>query len=111
MTRCVADKQYDGDGRLSIYLSAFGHADYAERGKDIVCAAVSTLCTALANTLVHYGVPKASIRVEEGNFYVSATITENHQKCEGAYDMTVLGLIMLAEQYPDNIFVASGVLH
>ena len=111
MTRCVADKQYEADGNLSIYLSAFGHADYAERGKDIVCAAVSALCTALANTLVNYGVSEASIRVEEGNFFVSATITKNQPQCEGAFDTVVTGLIMLAEQYPDNVFVASGVLH
>ena len=111
MTRCVADKQYDDDGRLTIYLSAFGHADYAERGKDIVCAAVSSLCTSFANALVKNGVSYETIRVEAGNFLVSATITENKEKCEGAFDMTVLGLASLAEQYPSNIFLASGCLH
>lgn len=111
MTRCVADKRYEEDGSLSIYLSAFGHADYAETGKDIVCAAVSALCTSLANTLLQYGVPKASIRVKEGDFFVNACILENQAQCEGAYDLTVCGLGMLMEQFPNHVFLASGVLH
>ena len=112
MTRCVADKWYESDGDLAIYLSALGHANYAEAGKDIVCAAVSSLCTAFANTLLQYGVPKISIRLKEGNFLVDAFITENKQQCEGAYDMVVTGLQMLAEQYPDHVFFAkSGWSH
>lgn len=111
MTRCVAAKCYEKDGRLSIYLSAFGHANYAERGKDIVCAAVSALCTSFANTLLEYGVPVAAFRVEDGNFFVSATIGSNRKKCEGAFDMAVMGLSMLEDQYPENIFLASGCLH
>ena len=110
MTRCVADKWYEEDGRLCFYLSAFGHANYAEEGKDIVCSAVSALCTSLANTLLQYGVPKAAIRVEEGNFFVSANLTVNQHKCEGAFDVAVLGLTMISEQYPNNVFLASGVL-
>lgn len=111
MTRCVAGKCHEMDGRLSIYLSAFGHANYAEEGKDIVCAAVSALCTAFANTLIEYGVPHETFRIKSGNFYVSASITKNKQKCEGAFDMAVMGLSMIAEQYPDHMFLASGVLH
>jgi uncharacterized protein YsxB (DUF464 family) len=111
MTRCVADKGYEKNGNLSIYLSAFGHANYGERGKDIVCAAVSALCTALANTLLQYGVPKVAIRVNEGEFFVHASIAKNQALCEGAFDTAYMGLSMLAEQYPDNIFMASGVLH
>ena len=111
MTRCAADKKHEADGKLSIYLSAFGHADYAERGKDIVCAAVSALCTSFANALLAYGVPKASIRMKEGDFYVSATIDKSQEKCEGAYDLVTMGLSMLAEEYPDHVFIASGVLH
>ena len=111
MTRCVADKWHEDDGSLSIYLSAFGHADYAEHGKDIVCSAVSSLCTSFANTLLKYGVPMAAIRMKEGNFFVSAYITENQQKCEGAYDMVVEGLSEIAEKYPDHVFMASGVSH
>ena len=111
MTRCVAGKRYEEDGSLNLYLTAFGHANYGERGKDIVCAAVSALCTSLANTLLGYGVPEAAFRMREGNFFVSARMEENQQKCEGAFDMAVVGLESLADQYPDNVFIASGWLH
>lgn len=111
MTRCAADKKHEADGKLSIYLSAFGHADYAERGKDIVCAAVSALCTSFANTLLTYGVPRASIRIKDGDFMVNATISQNQAQCEGAYDTIVIGLSLIAEEYPDHVFIASGVLH
>ena len=108
MTRCVADLCRKENGDLIMYLSAFGHADYAENGKDIVCSAVSSLCTALANTLLAYGVPKVSLRVKEGNFLVDACITENHGQCEGAYEMACTGLAMIADQFPDHVFFARG---
>lgn len=111
MTRCVTDKWYEEDGSLSIYMAAFGHANYAERGQDIVCSAVSALCTAMANTLVQYGVPHETFRIKEGNFFISTVITKNQKLCEGAFDTAVMGLSMIAEQYPDHVFVASGVLH
>lgn len=111
MTRCVADKWYGENGSLTLYLSAFGHADYDENGKDIVCSAVSSLCTSLANTLLKYGVPKECIRMKEGNFLVNAYIVENHSYCEGAFDMAVIGLRQIAEEYPENVFCASGVSH
>lgn len=111
MTRCVADKWYGEDGNLTLYLSVFGHANYAESGKDIVCSAVSSLCTAFANTLLQYGVPKVCIRLEDGNVFVNAYIKENHHYCEGAYDMVTMGLSQISEQYPDHVFFASGVSH
>ena len=111
MTRCGAEKWHEDNGNLTLYLSAFGHADYAESGKDIVCSAVSSLCTAFANTLLGYGVPKSCIRMKEGNFLVKAYIVENHKLCEGAFDMAVTGLRGIAEEYPDYVFCASGVSH
>ena len=111
MTRCVADKWHEEDGSLSIYLSAFGHADYAEHGKDIVCSAVSCLCVSLANTLLAAGVEKSSFRMEEGSFYMSATIVDDRKYAEGAFDTAVNGLQMIAEQYPNHVTFTSGVSH
>lgn len=42
---------YKNDGHY-IQFYAEGHADYAERGKDIVCAAVSALTLTLYNSLM-----------------------------------------------------------
>ena len=111
MTRCIADKSYEKDGRLSLYLSCNGHANYEVHGKDIVCSAVSCLCTSLANTLLAIGVPKVCFRVTEGSFFLHTFMDENQKYAEGAFDMAVIGLGMLAEQYPDHVFLASGVSH
>ena len=111
MTKCVAGKRYEADGRLSLYLSAIGHANYAENGKDIVCSAVSCLCISCANTLIAAGVPAECFRMKEGSFHMSAILAENQQYAEGAFDTAVMGLSMIAEQYPDYVFFASGVSH
>ena len=111
MTRCVADRWYWENGEITLYLSVFGHADYAETGKDIVCSAVSCLCTSLANTLIEYGVPKECFRLQEGRFLLNALITKNTKLCEGAFDMASIGLKMIADQYPTHVFFVRGESH
>ena len=111
MTYCVADKRYREDGKLDIYLSVSGHADYAEHGEDIVCSAVSSLCVSLANTISQAGVPGASINVSPGLFVVNAVVEENRKYIEGAFDMALTGMKSISEQYPDHVFFSSGVSH
>jgi uncharacterized protein YsxB (DUF464 family) len=111
MTVCVAQKHILDWERVILTLQVKGHANYAESGKDIVCSAVSCLCISLANTLLAAGVDKQCFRMEEGSFYVSATIVENKAYAEGAFDMAVGGLQMIAEQYPDHVSFKSGVSH
>lgn len=115
MTKCVAQKISLDRDRLLLSLNVKGHANFAESGKDIVCSAVSCLCISLANTLVSIGVDKGCIRMEDGSFFVSATIVENvpgdRAYAEGAFDMAVNGLQMIAEQYPDHVSFTSGVSH
>ena len=111
MTACVAQKIGLDRDRLMLSLRVKGHANYGESGKDIVCSAVSCLCISLANTLLATGVDKRCIRMEDGSFYVSATIVENRAYAEGAFDMAVNGLQMIAEQYPNHVSFTSGVSH
>ena len=111
MTKCVAEKHHIDQEKLMLSLWVKGHANYAENGKDIVCSAVSCLCISLANTLLATGVEKKCVRMEEGSFYMSATIVENRVYAEGAFDLAVNGLQMIAEQYPSNVVFTSGVSH
>ena len=111
MTKCVAEKHYLSGDRVMISLYVKGHANYAESGKDIVCSAVSSLCISFANTLLAAGVEKRCFRIEDGSFYMSATIVEKQQYAVGAFDMAVNGLRMIAEQYPDHVTFTSGVSH
>ena len=109
MTKCVAEKHRLAGERLMLTLYVKGHANYAESGKDIVCSAVSCLCISLANTMLAAGVEKRCFRMEDGSFYMSAAIAENQAYAEGAFDMAVNGLQMIAEQYPDHVTFQSGV--
>ena len=111
MTNCVAQKLSLDGGRVMIALNVKGHANYAENGKDIVCAAVSCLCVSLANTLLATGVEKKQFCVQDGLFYMSATVKEDNQYAIGAFDMAVNGLQMIAEQYPRHVTITSGVSH
>ena len=80
-----------GEGMI---LRAEGHAGYAEKGKDIVCAAVSALLQALAYS-VGNGV------IDGGN-----TLTvQAAQSCDNMakFELVMDGLQLLAEQYPENV--------
>lgn len=56
-------------------VSVEGHAGYAERGRDVVCAAVSTLCNSIMVTfrvLERYGhCVSVSVQQEDGVFRLS----------------------------------------
>ena len=111
MTQCVAQRLDLNGDRVMLALNVRGHANYAENGKDIVCAAVSCLCVSLANTLLTAGVEKKQFCMEDGLFYVSATVAADNQYAIGAYDMAVNGLQSIAEQYPSHVTFTSGVSH
>ena len=79
---------------VGMILRAEGHAGYAVKGKDIVCAAISALLQALAYS-VGNGV------LEDGN-----TLTvQAAQNCDNMakFELVMDGLQLLAEQYPENV--------
>lgn len=111
MTRCIARK-FDGvDGETVLFLSAVGHADFGEHGKDIVCAAVSCLCLSFANAMCGIEDAEVESEVADGRFYFSAHIKERKEYAEGVFDMAVTGLKLIADQYPDHVSLKSGVSH
>lgn len=75
-------------------LRAEGHAGYAEKGKDIVCAAVSVLMQTLA-----YSVD--ACLMDDGN----GLAVQAHQSCDNMakFELVTDGLILLAKQYPENV--------
>ena len=84
-------------------LRAEGHAGYAEKGKDIVCAAVSVLMQTLAcsvdadntgNTFELYDGKNGNRLTVQAPMSVL-----NRDK----FDLVVEGLIRLAENYPENV--------
>lgn len=79
-------------------LRAEGHAGYAEKGKDIVCAAVSVLMQTLA-----YSVDDCWMGF--GNDDKNVMTVQEHQSSDNMakFELVTDGLILLAKQYPENV--------
>ncbi len=77
---------YDRD---ALTLTLTGHAEYAPKGQDIVCAGVSTLVYTLIN----------GCRCE----IVGATVRVKDDR--RVYDAVLTGLKMISEKFPKNLRV------
>lgn len=87
-------KHYSDDHKFILEIR--GHSGYAESGKDIVCAAVSTLMYALAS-YVSKSKCESKVNIRNGYAYIS---------CKGAmeaYKTVMEGYNMLSESYPENV--------
>lgn len=88
-----------------------GHADYAEKGKDIVCSAASILLYTLADTLSKYKAilwEKPKIHIDDENGNIKALLQcvpkpEYKGNIDIVYQTVLNGLQLLAEGYPDNV--------
>lgn len=86
-----------------------GHAEYAEKGKDIVCAAVSFSFYNLANMLLDY--PEQAWREKlkmkdskTGNASIDCVPTGEYETLiDHDFYYFLVGLTVLAEQYPEHI--------
>ena len=86
-------------------ISVKGHGEYAEYGKDIVCAAVSMLFTSAAQTLIDYNsehpIPWFAYNLKAGDGYIQGS--SSSRKVEGVFDMLLTGIEMVSEIYPENV--------
>ncbi len=91
-------------------ISMFGHAEYAEHGKDIVCAGTSAIGTAF----IRYGeslqanrhIKHFKMKLESGKIVMSFDYKRRNQH---VVDICFSSLICLLKQlsleYPDNVHV------
>ena len=93
--------------RLSLRLE--GHAEYAEHGKDLICASASILAYTVAQYVKiaqeHENlVSPAEIKLESGDAFISCepnnTITMEARKM---FDFAKLGYRLLAHNYPQYV--------
>lgn len=84
----------------NIKLEICGHAGYAEKGRDIVCAAVTALAGTLEQCMKEAG--EGSCEWKEGETCFTASGTENLRPC---FETVVTGLRMLAEEFPDYVSI------
>ena len=74
------------------HLFVEGHAEYAPKGQDIVCAAVS----ALAQTLAAH--PCCGSRVDNGRIHVWA-----NRPMQEIFKAFEIGFCAMAHQYPEHV--------
>lgn len=87
-------------GRL-YKVNISGHAAYAEKGEDIVCAAISMLYYALLSTVENdKGVSYFKGRHENGFAQLSFCGGKNSP---GAFEMAKNGFMLLSRTYPKNV--------
>lgn len=90
----------------TLELSIEGHAGYAEKGADIVCAAVSILFYTLAESLETSGYLTKPLKktVKEGKSSLKATANEAYRANTELIFWTILnGMNLLSLDYPENV--------
>lgn len=94
-----------------LYLQVYGHAGYAEAGRDIVCAGVSALAQALAAYAEEYG---GCAHRFDGDGGDPVLIVGMDPKSPSAYlhyaafRVVQHGLAAMAERYPEHITLAQA---
>lgn len=85
-------------------LEVFGHADYAPRGQDIVCAGASMLMETLVYVMADCDEAECCAYNEPTGPRVSVKLTGSiFQTDLTAMEFAKTGLALLAERYPENI--------
>ena len=85
-------------------LEVFGHADYAPRGQDIVCAGASMLMETLVYVLADCDEAECCAYNEPTEPRVSVKLTGSIFPTDlTAMEFAKTGLALLAERYPENI--------
>ena len=89
--------QYDG-------FEVTGHADYADAGEDIVCAAVSVLTINTVNSIEELTDDKISYNVDEDTGLLSMSFDDKQISSESKLlvDSFILGIDSIRDSYGDT---------
>ena len=87
-------------------LSMLGHAGYAEKGDDIVCAGASALEHSLAATLRLLEVPELQVDLKDGQANISCRI--DSATVHVLFYQALVGLILMQQEYPAYIRVVTA---
>lgn len=82
-------------------FSLSGHAEYADEGKDIVCASVTSAMQMAANGITEILHHPATVDVLENE--VRLKLSHSDKQAEAFLDALYLQLSLLAEDYPETI--------
>lgn len=94
--------------RCESSITVTGHANYAEPGKDIVCAAISALTQTFILSMDELTTTEIKYVIEAGNAFVEWG--ENLSvRAQVLIDSFFIGLKEIANAYPQNIYIRPGV--
>ncbi len=94
-----------GNNRLTGFEIS-GHAFFAESGKDVVCAAVSSAAYMVANTVTEVIGADSEANADDGK--MSLMLKEENEQCNALLKGFELHITELSKQYPQNIKVIYG---
>ena len=97
MTKVTIYKNLENE---CVGFQVFGHAGYAERGEDIVCAAISVLVINTINSLDQLASQKIKLVTNEEEGLIDCRIDgQINEKSKLLLDSMVLGLREIKKQY------------
>ncbi len=82
-------------------IKVSGHANYAEEGKDIVCAGVTALTQTLVKSIedltedkIEYDIVPGRVDIKYGNL---------SEKSKALVDSFFIGICMIVDEFPDHV--------
>ena len=95
-------------------FSCEGHAGYAPKGRDIVCAGVSALCAALVRRLEEMSLTGMAhltrFEAADGELNLEVCTEDGDKMSElllrATFDTVMAGLNALEEAYPDYVYIS-----
>jgi len=100
---------YEWNGSPDLSVKVSGHAGFAKKGEDFVCAAASVLVQALSVSLAAKKILQ-SVSRDDGNFFVSVEwekMSDNEKRSvANGFDLMIHGFCAMAESYPENLTIS-----
>lgn len=103
-------------GRMIAELWVIGHAGAADKGKDVVCAAVSALVLSFVNWLHKKAGERKDVwscitDIESGLADIYCSAETDKDILSAAFEMTVDGLECIAKEYPEYVTIEERNAH
>ena len=82
-------------------ITVTGHANYAEHGKDIVCAGVSTLVQTLIQSVEELTADKIQYDMQPGTVHIKFWCLSDPTRA--LIDAFFIGIKLIADKYPEHV--------
>ena len=86
-------------------LKITGHAGYADKGKDIVCASASSIILTSINLAIEFN---KDVKYTDDLNKIEIVNNTNDENVTKVFSNMIVSLEELERQYPDNIKISKG---